>query len=268
WPLSPSKSCRASTVPPSSPSTARCTSRGGSTTRRSSSSARTRSTSRSAGPGTRPCSWRRGWSCARPTTGSTPTTGTAPSCSSSEGEFWESLNTASNRKLPVLYLVEDNGYAISVPVEVQTPGGSISRLVRSFPDLLVREVDGCDPLASLAVLKEAVAWCRARRGPALVHAHVIRPYSHSLSDDETLYRTAAEREADARRDPLAAFPALLQGEGVAREEELSALRAEIDREVGAAADAALAAPGPEPRSATLWVYSPDVDPTSDAFRTE
>jgi 2-oxoisovalerate dehydrogenase E1 component len=125
----------------------------------------------------------------------------------SEGEFWESLNTASNRRLPVLYLIEDNGYAISVPVEVQTAGGSISRLVRSFPDLLVREVDGCDPLASLAVMKEAAAWCRARRGPALVHARVIRPYSHSLSDDEALYRPADERQEDARRDPpLTAFP--------------------------------------------------------------
>ena len=186
----------------------------------------------------------------------------------SEGEFWESLNTASGRKLPVLYLIEDNGYAISVPVEVQTAGGSISKLLRSFPDLLIREVDGCDPLASLAAMREAVSWCRARRGPALVHAHVIRPYSHSLSDDETLYRLPAERQADAARDPLVAFPVLLREEGVAREEELAALREEVDREVGAAADAALAAPAPDPSTATHFVYSPDVDPTSDAFRTE
>jgi 2-oxoisovalerate dehydrogenase E1 component len=186
----------------------------------------------------------------------------------SEGEFWESLNTASNRRLPVLYLIEDNGYAISVPVEVQTAGGSISRLVRSFPDLLVREVDGCDPLASLAVLRDAAAWCRDRRGPALVHAHVIRPYSHSLSDDEALYRPAAEREADARRDPLHAFPRLLLAEGVVTEEQLRALHEEVDREVLAAADAALAAAPPEPQGATRFVYSPDVDPRSPAFRTE
>jgi 2-oxoisovalerate dehydrogenase E1 component len=186
----------------------------------------------------------------------------------SEGEFWESLNTACNRKVPILYLVEDNGYAISVPVEVQTPGGNVSRLLRSFPDLLIREVDGCDPLASLATLREAVAWCRARRGPALVHAKVIRPYSHSLSDDEALYRAPAEREADARRDPLAAFPALLAAEGVARPEELAALRDEVDRLVNEAADAALAAPVPSPESATVHVYSPQVDPTSAAFSSE
>ena len=172
----------------------------------------------------------------------------------SQGEFWESLNTASNKKLPILYLVEDNGYAISVPTEVQTAGGSISKLVRLFPDLLVREVDGCDPLASLKVLREAVAWCRGRRGPALVHARVIRPYSHSLSDDESLYRSAAEREADARRDPLTSFPRFLLAEGVATEDELQALREEVDREVGEAADQALAAATP--------------DPASDRFRAE
>jgi 2-oxoisovalerate dehydrogenase E1 component len=186
----------------------------------------------------------------------------------SEGEFWEALNTACTKKLPVLFLVEDNGYAISVPVEVQTPGGSISRLVKSFPDLLVREVDGCDPLASLSVLREAVAWCRSRSGPALVHAKVIRPYSHSLSDDETLYRCAAEREEDAKRDPLVSFPELLKHDGVVSDEDLTALRADVDREIGEATDAALAAPPPEPESATLHVYSPTVDPTSSAFATE
>ena len=186
----------------------------------------------------------------------------------SEGEFWESLNTACIRKAPVLYLIEDNGYAISVPVEVQTAGGSISSLVRSFPDLLVREVDGTDPLASLAELREAAAWCRARRGPALVHAHVIRPYSHSLSDDETLYRPPAEREQDARRDPLVTFPRLLIGEGLATEDELKAMRAEVDREVAEATDAALTAPHPSPESASRHVYSDEVDPTSDAFVTE
>src|SRR5262245_19900540 len=156
----------------------------------------------------------------------------------SEGEFWESLNTASNKKLPVVYLVEDNGYAISVPVEVQTAGGSISKLVRAFPDLLVREVDGCDPLASLEVMREAVSYCRARRGPALVHAKVIRPYSHSLSDDESLYRSAAEREEQVRRDPLQSFPRFLQDGGLATAEELEALRQTVDREVNEAADAA------------------------------
>jgi 2-oxoisovalerate dehydrogenase E1 component len=186
----------------------------------------------------------------------------------SQGEFWESLNTACNRRLPVLYLVEDNGYAISVPVEVQTAGASISKLVRGFPDLLVREVDGCDPLASLAVLKEAVAWCRDRRGPALVHARVIRPYSHSLSDDESLYRPASEREEDARRDPLNRYPELLLAEGVATAEELAALREQVDREVTEAADAAVTAPTPDGDSASLNVYSPDVDPTDASFSRE
>jgi 2-oxoisovalerate dehydrogenase E1 component len=188
--------------------------------------------------------------------------------STSEGEFWESLNAASLRKLPVLYLVEDNGYAISVPVEAQTAGGSISRLVSAYPDLLVREVDGCDPLASLSVMREAVAWCRARRGPALVHAKVIRPYSHSLSDDETLYRPPAERDRDAQRDPLLSFPSQLVADKLATAEELAALRADVDREVNQAADLALASPAPEPESFRRHVYSSGVDPTSEAFHSE
>ena len=120
----------------------------------------------------------------------------------SEGEFWESLNVACGKKLPLLYLIEDNGYAISVPVEVQTAGGSISKLVRGFPGLHVAECDGTDPIESYSVCKEAVQYCRERRGPALIHAHVTRPYSHSLSDDEKLYKSAEEREEEARRDPI------------------------------------------------------------------
>ncbi|HEX5733199.1 MAG TPA: dehydrogenase E1 component subunit alpha/beta [Blastocatellia bacterium] len=186
----------------------------------------------------------------------------------SEGEFFESLNTACNLKLPVLYLIEDNGYAISVPVEVQTAGGSISKLVSGFPDLFIEEVDGCDPLASYEVLQRAVAYCRERRGPALVHARVIRPYSHSLSDDEKLYRPASERDTEAERDPTRTFANYLINEGLAAEEELKRLAAEVDEEVNRAADEAVAAPTPGKETALWYIYSPDVDPTSKEFDTE
>jgi 2-oxoisovalerate dehydrogenase E1 component len=186
----------------------------------------------------------------------------------SEGEFWESLNTACNLKLPVLYLVEDNRYAISVPVEVQTAGGSISKLVRGFPDLHLAQVDGCDPVASFEVLADAVAWCRSGRGPALVHADVIRPYSHSLSDDERMYRPEWERDEEAARDPVTTFPARLVEEGWATEEELLAVREAVDAEIAAAVERALDSPQPEGTTALDYVYSPDIDPTSEAFASE
>lgn len=186
----------------------------------------------------------------------------------SEGEFWEALNTACNLKLPVLFLVEDNGYAISVPVEVNTAGGSISRLVQSFPNLYIEEVDGCDVLASYAAAGRAVAHCRARKGPALLHAHVIRPYSHSMSDDERMYRPESEREQEARRDPIPNFRRFLIEEGVATADELDRLEADVEREIQEAADRALEQPQPAKETATLYVYSPDVDPTSEAFDTE
>ncbi len=188
--------------------------------------------------------------------------------STSEGEFWEALNTASNLRLPLVFLVEDNGYAISVPVEVQTAGGSISRLVDGFPDLLIREVDGTDPLASYGAMREAVAHCRQRKGPALVHAHVIRPYSHSMSDDERLYKPEEEREAEAERDPIPNFAECLVREGIATEEELEALRDEVDEEVMEASDRALEQEQPGADTIHHHVYSEDVDPTSDAFDTE
>ena len=186
----------------------------------------------------------------------------------SEGEFWESLNTAANLKLPVVYLVEDNGYAISVPVEVNTAGGSISKLVRSFPHFHIEEVDGCDLLASHAAMTRAVDYARQRKGPALVHARVIRPYSHSLSDDETMYRPPEERDADAVRDPVTQFPKWLVAEGHATEAEIARIQEEVDAEVLAATDDALAQPQPGADTVYHGVYSSEVDPTSEQFDTE
>ncbi|MFL5574648.1 MAG: thiamine pyrophosphate-dependent enzyme, partial [Gemmatimonadaceae bacterium] len=186
----------------------------------------------------------------------------------SEGEFWESLNTAANLKLPVVYLVEDNGYAISVPVEVNTAGGSVSKLVRAFPNFHIEEVDGCDLVASHEAMSRAVEYARQRKGPALVHAKVIRPYSHSLSDDETMYRPPEERDADAARDPVTQFPKWLVAQGHATEADLRRIQEEVDAEVLAATDDALAQPQPGADTVYYGVYSPDVDPTSEQFDTE
>jgi 2-oxoisovalerate dehydrogenase E1 component len=186
----------------------------------------------------------------------------------SEGEFWESLNTACNLRLPVVYIVEDNEFAISVPVEVNTAGGSISKLLTGFPGLLILECDGTDIEESYATVGEAVEYARERRGPALVHAHVVRPYSHSLSDDERFYKTEEMRAAEAERDPITRTAKLLLESGYVTEEELEEVDREISAEVNAAADTALAAPQPDPSTVLDYLYSPDVDPTGDSFDTE
>jgi len=183
----------------------------------------------------------------------------------SEGEFWESLNGAANRKVPLLYVVEDNGYAISVPVDVQTAGGNISRLLKGFPNLLITECDGTNFLEAYEAAESAVAYCRSRRGPALIHAHVVRPYSHSLSDDERLYKPEEERQEEAKRDPIARWAQYLLGQGVLTETELKEIASGTEREVREAADQALGAELPSPDSVMLYLYSPTVDPTSERF---
>jgi 2-oxoisovalerate dehydrogenase E1 component len=188
--------------------------------------------------------------------------------STSEGEFWEAIGTASNRKLPVIFLIEDNGYAISVPVEVNTPGGNISRLVANFPNFHFAEIDGTDPEVSLIAFQAAAAHCRAGLGPAFVHGHCIRPYSHSLSDDDKLYRSAAEREADALRDPITRLQMRLLREGILSAEEINRLENSLDQEAAEAAERALAAPLPAVSSVTEHVYSHDLDPAKAAFATE
>ena len=157
----------------------------------------------------------------------------------SEGEFWEGLNTASNPRLPVIFCIQDNGYAISVPVEVQTSGGNISRLVSGFPNFHFEEVDGTDPVVAYAAFRRAAEYCRAGNGPAFVHAHVIRPYSHSLSDDERLYRPEAERESDAARDPVPRLQMFLLREGILDEKGINRLEKEVEEQIQADADRAL-----------------------------
>ncbi len=183
----------------------------------------------------------------------------------SQGEFWESINTACNLKLPMLFMIEDNGYAISVPVEVNTAGGNISNLLESFPNLHITEFDGCDPIASWREISKAVEYIRSGKGPALVHAHVIRPYSHSMSDDERLYRTDEERQDEADRDPVINFGKWLIDEGILDEEGLEALKNEVHQACFDAEDEAVAAPKPTTDSALFAVYSPDVDPTGSDF---
>ena len=185
----------------------------------------------------------------------------------SEGEFWESLNTACQGRLPLLCLVEDNGYAISVPADTQMPGGSISQLVQGFPGLRVFTCDGTDYTASVRTMQEATGWVRDRRGPVLVHASVVRPYSHSHSDDEKAYKTAKEREDEAARDPIIRLRRLLAGRGIG-DETFERIARSVEQEVNDAAEKALAAPKPDPATAPLHVFSPDVDPASDRFLSE
>ena len=190
--------------------------------------------------------------------------------STSQGEFWESLNTASNGKLPVIYVVEDNEYAISTPVEVNTPGGNISRLIANFPNFHFAEIDGTDPIASYAAMTEAVAYARAGHGPALVHGHVIRPYSHSLSDDERQYRSEAEVQAETARDPIAKMQMWLLREGILDADAINRLEQKVDEEVQRAADRAMQAVLPPATHEAILrhQYSEDLPPTDTRYFTE
>jgi 2-oxoisovalerate dehydrogenase E1 component len=187
----------------------------------------------------------------------------------SQGEFWESISIASNLKLPVLFVVEDNGYAISVPVEVNTPGGNISHLLSNFPNFHFAEVDGTDPIACMHAFENAVAHCRARLGPALVHGHVIRPYAHSHSDDARLYRPESERDAESLRDPIQNFRSYLLHENIADVEALDRIEKQAEDEVRHAAERALGAPLPSPEPAAILRhrYSEDYDPTRSELQT-
>ena len=162
----------------------------------------------------------------------------------SEGEFWESLNTACTEHLPVLFVVADNGYAISVPSSEQSPA-PISDLVRGFAGLQVWSIDGTDYFEVRRTARAVVSHVRAGTGPALIHATVTRPYSHSAADTQSKYRLPGEMEREARNDPIDRLERVLVEGGVVTADEAAETRAEAKRIVTAAAKTALASPRPD-----------------------
>jgi 2-oxoisovalerate dehydrogenase E1 component len=181
----------------------------------------------------------------------------------SEGEFWESLNTACNLHLPVLYLVHDNGFAISVPSSDQQPA-PVAELVRGYRGLDVLHIDGTDYLNVRAAAKDLVDRVRAGVGPALLHADVVRPYSHSAADTQSKYRSAAELAEEATRDPITVMGAVLIAEGVLTAEEIDAVRERAKETVAKAAAEALAARRPDPATVLEDVVGRRVGPASGA----
>jgi 2-oxoisovalerate dehydrogenase E1 component len=173
--------------------------------------------------------------------------------STSEGEFWESLNTACRLHLPVLYLVADNGYAISVRAEDQSPA-PISEMVRGFRGLAITKIDGRDYFQARHFGARAIARVRAAEGPGLIHAKVTRPYSHSAADTQSKYRTAEDLADEALHDPILVLEQELVKGGVLSAGDVERIRDEAKSIVTAAAKEALAAARPDPASVLEHVY--------------
>ncbi len=171
----------------------------------------------------------------------------------SEGEFWESLNTACNLHLPVLYVVPDNGFAISVPSTDQAPA-PVAELVSGFRGLEAHRMDGTDYFTVREEAKAIVERVRAGVGPALIHADVVRPYSHSAADTQSKYRSADELAEERSRDPIDRLEAELIAGGVIDADQAAELRAAAKEIVAKAAAEALAARRPDPARVTENVY--------------
>ena len=178
----------------------------------------------------------------------------------SEGEFWESLNSACRLHLPVLFVVADNGYAISVRAADQAPA-PVSELVHGFRGLAITKINGWDYAAVRSKGARAIARVRAGEGPGLIHAKVTRPYSHSSADSQAKYRDAAELAAEAAHDPIDTFHKALVRAGVLSDDEAEAIRRQAKETVARVAEEALAAPRPDPATVTENVVRlPPLDP--------
>lgn len=183
----------------------------------------------------------------------------------SEGEFWEAINWATREKFPVLFVVQNNGYAISVPVEEQIAGGSLYSLLSGYPNLKRFRIDGTDFIESFKAAKEAVEYCRGGNGPAFIEAMCVRLFPHSSSDDPKKYRDPKEIEEDKKKDPIPKFERFLIEEKILSQPEIEKIRAEVKREVAQAAEYAESAPSPTADTAERNVFSPIIVVPKDGF---
>ncbi len=173
-----------------------------------------------------------------------------------EGEFFEAVNFACLRRQRILFVVEDNGYAISVPTDDAIAGGSVSRLLKGIPGLTIIEVDGSDFFGTFEAVGQAVKGLRSGEyAPVLLHAHVTRPHSHTVSDDQTLYRSRRELEEEQARDVLARYRAHLLSHGVATEAELAEIEKRVQQNVTQIARETLSAPPPAAQEASTHLLS-------------
>lgn len=174
----------------------------------------------------------------------------------SQGEFHEAVNWASRDKLPVLFLIENNKYAISVHVSAQSggEGHSVAAMMSGYNNLLTMKIDGTDFFESYEKLSQAVEYIRSGKGPALIEADVVRLQSHSSSDDQKKYRTEKEIEEDLKRDPISKFSKYLVEKNITTEKEIEKLWQKINDEISEAGESALKSVDPKPEDATKYVF--------------
>lgn len=179
----------------------------------------------------------------------------------SEGEFHEAVNWASREKLPVIFLIENNRWAISVPAENQVgaEGASVYEMTKGYKNLLRLKVDGTNFLESNVAAVSAVKYARSGQGPVLIEADVVRLLPHSSSDDHRKYRSPEELELDRQKDPIIRFKNLLIDKGVLTELAFKELEKEVHDRVEEAAAWAETAPDPKPETALLHVFSDSIN---------
>lgn len=167
--------------------------------------------------------------------------------------FWAALNIVTTNRLPYLFFIEDNGYGISVPGTFQTPGANIAENLASFKNLVIMSGSGTDPETTPGLIAEAVAKVRSGAGPVLLRLTVPRLCGHSFVDTQA-YKPAELIECEKADDPLPKLRAYLAAKGIMTAEEWEALEREVDEEIDAVAELAVAAPDPDPAKAKENVF--------------